>query len=506
MATQGPLLFCSLVLVLSFAHCHGAKPTAIFSRRSFPPGFVFGAASSAYQYEGAAHEGGKGQSIWDTFTAKHPEKISDGSTGNVAIDFYHKYKEDIKLLKFIGMDAMRFSISWSRVLPSGRVRGGVNEEGVKFYNNVINELLANGLKPFVTLFHWDLPQALENEYGGFLSRKIVDDYRDYVDFCFKQFGDRVKHWITLNEPYVFNYYGYSTGTYAPGRCSNYSGTCASGNSATEPYIVAHNLLLSHAAGVKLYKEKYQNSQKGIIGVTLISAWFQTKYPTTAGVRASRRALDFMLGWYLHPITYGDYPVNMRSLVGHRLPKFSPLESEMLKGSIDFLGINYYTSYYATTSTSAVNMMELSWSVDGRLNLTTEKDGVNIGQPTPLGWLYICPWGIRKLMLYIKEKYNNPTIYITENGMATANNASVPIKEDLNDTLRTTFHRGHLYYLSKAIKEGVNVKGYFVWSFLDDFEWDSGFAFRFGLGYVDYKNGLKRHLKHSAYWFKKFLHK
>ncbi|KAL6327466.1 hypothetical protein AAG906_020062 [Vitis piasezkii] len=157
---------------------------------------------------------------------------------------------------------------------------------------------------------------------------------------------------------------------------------------------------------------------------------------------------------------------------------------MIKGSIDFLGINYYTSYYATTSTSAVNMMELSWSVDGRLNLTIEKDG------TPLGWLYICPWGIRKLILYIKEKYNDPTIYITENGMATANNASVPVKEDLNDTLRTTFHRGHLYYLSKAIKEGVNVKGYFVWSFLDDFEWDSNFAFRFGLGYVDYKNGLK----------------
>ncbi|CBI24926.3 unnamed protein product, partial [Vitis vinifera] len=317
MATQGPLLFCSLVLVLSFAHCHGAKPSAIFSRRSFPPGFVFGAGSSAYQYEGASHEGGKGRNIWDTFTAKHPEKISDGSTGNVAIDFYHKYKEDIKLLKFIGMDAMRFSISWSRVLPSGRVSGGVNKEGVKFYNNVINELLANGLKPFVTLFHWDLPQALEDEYGGFLSRKIVDDYRDYVDFCFKQFGDRVKHWITLNEPYVFNYYGYSTGTYAPGRCSNYSSTC------------------------------YQKSQKGIIGVTLISAWFQTKYPTTAGVRASRRALDFMLGWYLHPITYGDYPMTMRSLVGHRLPKFSPLESKMLKGSIDFLGINYYTSYYAT---------------------------------------------------------------------------------------------------------------------------------------------------------------
>ncbi|XP_034680232.1 cyanogenic beta-glucosidase-like [Vitis riparia] len=152
-----PLLFCALVLVLSFAHCHGVKPSVMFSRHNFPPGFTFGAASSAYQYEGAAHL--RGKSIWDTFTAKYPEKISDQSTGDVAIDFYHKYKEDIQLLKFLGMDALRFSISWTRVLPTGRVSGGVSKDGVQFYNNVINELLANGLKPFVTLFHWDLPQA-----------------------------------------------------------------------------------------------------------------------------------------------------------------------------------------------------------------------------------------------------------------------------------------------------------------------------------------------------------
>ncbi|KAJ9685825.1 hypothetical protein PVL29_017762 [Vitis rotundifolia] len=448
MATQGPLLFCALVLVLSFSHCHGVKPSAMFSRHSFPPGFTFGAASAAYQYEGAAHL--RGKSIWDTFTAKYPEKISDRSTGDVANDFYHKYKEDIQLLKFLGMNAFRFSISWTRVLPR--------------------------LKPFVTLFHWDLPQALEDEYGGFLSPKIVDDYRNYVDFCFKQFGDRVKHWITLNEPFSYTYYGYSTGTFAPGRCSNYSGTCASGNSATEPYKVAHHLLLSHAAGVKLYKEKYQKSQKGIIGVTLVTHWLQSKHATAAGVKASHRALDFMLGWFLHPITYGEYPMTMQSLVGHRLPKFSAAESEMLKGSLDFLGINYYTSNYATTYASPVNTLELSWAIDGRLNLTTEKDGVNIGQPTPLSWLYICPWGIRKLMLYIKEHYSNPTIYITENGLATKNNASVPVKEALNDTLRITYHRGHLYYLSKVIN------------------------------YVDYKNGLKRYPKHSAYWFKKFLQK
>lgn len=317
------------------------------------------------------------------------------------------------MLKSIGVDAYRLSLSWSRILPKGTIAGGVNQEGVNFYNSVINELLLKGLKPFVTIFHWDLPQALEDEYSGFLSPAIVNHYQDYADLCFKLFGDRVKYWITLNEPISYSMYGYATGTFAPGRCSNFVGKCEKGNSGTEPYIVAHNLLLSHAAAVKVYKDKYQKSQKGEIGISLASHWFQPKDDTISSLKASRRMLDFFMGWYLHPIVYGDYPPSMRAYVGHRLPVFSRAQSNLIKGSMDFLGMNYYTSNYASQALS-INRVNLSFTTDHHCQLSTEKDGVPIGQPTALNWLFICPKGIRSLMLYIKDKYNNPPIYITEN--------------------------------------------------------------------------------------------
>ncbi|MCE0480948.1 hypothetical protein HAX54_038257 [Datura stramonium] len=449
---------------------------APFNRTSFPPDFVFGASSAAYQIEGAALTGGRGPSIWDTFTRQHPEKIFDASTGDVAVDFYHRYKEDIRMLKEVGLKAFRLSISWTRILPYGKVSKGVNPEGIKFYNNVINELIANGITPFVTLFHWDTPQALEDEYGGFLSSKIAKDYGDYVDICFKEFGDRVKYWITLNEPLSYSMNGYTKGTFAPGRCSNYVGNCTEGNSGTEPYIVAHNLLLAHATGVKVYREKYQ---------------------------APLRALDFMLGWFLDPITYGDYPASMRAMVGRRLPKFTPEQVKLVKGSMDFLGINYYTTYYASPVLS-FNRVNLSYSTDNHADLSPHKDGKPIGTPTALDWLFIYPKGIYGLMLHIKEKYKNPPIYITENGMAEANNSTMSLKESLNDDMRIKYYEGHLWFLSKAIKAGANVKAHFAWSFLDDYEWDAGFTVRFGITFVDYKNGLKRYHKKSAYWYKKFL--
>ncbi|KAA8520277.1 hypothetical protein F0562_014533 [Nyssa sinensis] len=474
MAIRGPLLFCFLALASTVGASNRFAP---LNRSSFPAGFVFGAGSAAYQSEGAAFIDGKGPSIWDTFTHQHPEKIADHSTGDVAEDVYHRYKEDIVLMKKIGLDAFRFSISWSRVLPN--------------------------LQPYVTLFHWDLPQALEDEYGGFLSPKIVDDYRDYVDFCFKTFGDRIKHWFTLNEPYTFSLNGYATGTMAPGRCSNYIGNCTSGNSATEPYIVAHHLILSHAAGVKLYREKYKPYQNGQIGVTLVTNWFVPISLSAISQRAARRAIDFMFGWFLHPMTYGDYPKNMRALVGNRLPKFTEEESMMLQKSYDFLGVNYYTSNYASNAMVS-NSMNLSMTTDNQANLTSVRNGVPIGQPTALNWLYVYPKGIRALVLYIKERYGNPSIYITENGIAEANNSTLPIKQALKDKLRILYHYGHLTFLSRAIKEGADVKGYFIWSFLDDFEWDAGYSVRFGINYIDFKDNLKRYFKNSAFWFMKFL--
>ncbi|XWS50414.1 hypothetical protein CRYUN_Cryun12cG0085600 [Craigia yunnanensis] len=495
MANQNPFFFfffCLLALAAGLlATTDGAKAKSRhyskpFNRSSFPAGFIFGAGSAAYQIEGAAREDGKGPSVWDTFAKKYPERIADRSTGDVAVDFYHRYKEDIKLTKKIGLDSFRFSISWSRILPKGKLNGGVNPVGIQFYNNLIDQLLANGLKPFVTLIHFDHPQALEDDYGGFLSSKIVDDYVDYADFCFKTFGDRVKHWVTMNEPN-----GWSIG--------GVNGSAST--SPTESYILAHHLLLSHAAAVKLYREKYQASQKGEIGITIITNWFIPKFDTTADRKAASRALDFLFGWFVDPVIFGEYPKSMRSLVGSRLPKFTEAESKMLKGSIDFLGVNYYTANYAE---NALPSNATNFANDNRANLTTEKNGVPIGTPTAVSWLFIYPKGLRELMLYIKEKYNNPPIYITENGVAEANNASLTVKEALKDSTRIRYLDGHLKSLFKAIQEGVHIKGYYMWAFLDDFEWTSGYTLRFGFTYIDFKNNLRRYLKYSAYWFKMFL--
>ncbi|KAK9941266.1 hypothetical protein M0R45_017879 [Rubus argutus] len=229
------------------------------------------------------NEDGRGPSIWDTYTHKFPDKIKDGSNGDVAIDAYHHYKEDVEIMKDMGFDAYRFSISWSRLLPNGTLSGGVNKEGIKYYNNLINELLANGLKPFVTLFHWDLPQALEDEYGGFLSPQIVNHYQDYAELCFKEFGDRVKQLDHIKRAMELRQWWL----------------------CTEPYLVSHYQLLAHASAVKLYKEKYQADQKGVIGITILSHWFVPFSDAKHHQEAALRALDFMFGWYMDPLTNGD---------------------------------------------------------------------------------------------------------------------------------------------------------------------------------------------------------
>ncbi|XP_073264135.1 beta-glucosidase 13 isoform X2 [Populus alba] len=479
---------------------------ASLNRSSFPGGFIFGTASSASQYEGAAAKGGRGPSIWDFYTHRYPGKIKDGSNGDVAIDSYHRYKEDVGIMKEMDLDAYRFSISWSRILPNGKLSGGVNREGIQYYNNLINELLANGIQPFVTLFHWDLPHTLEDEYGGFLSPRIVKDYEDYAEICFKEFGDRVKYWITLNEPWTYSMGGYAAGLLAPGRCSDWQGlNCAGGDSATEPYLAAHYQLLAHARAVHLYKKKYQKTQKGVIGITLISQWFVPFSDAKHDQNAAKRALDFMLGWFMDPLTNGDYPHTMRSLVGDRLPKFSREQSEMIKGSFDFLGLNYYTTNYAAYTPHS-NSRNASYLTDSRANLSTERHGVLIGPKAASDWLYIYPRGIRDLLLYVKREYRNPLIYITENGVDEFNNGSLTLKEALVDTMRVDYYYHHLDFLRRSIKDGVNVKGYFAWSLLDNFEWYAGYTVRFGINYVDYKDGLKRYPKLSAHWFKSFLKK
>ncbi|PWA64697.1 beta-glucosidase 9 GH1 family [Artemisia annua] len=477
--------------------------SSVFNRTSFPPDFVFGASSSAYQYEGAPFEDGKGPSIWDTFAHQFPGKITNGDNGDVGDDFYHRYKEDVKLMDYIGLDAFRFSISWPRVLPRGKLSGGINKEGVAFYNNLINELLSKGIKPFVTIYHWDLPQALQDEYGGFLHPQITKDFQDFAELCFKEFGDRVKHWITMNEPYIFITNGYESGALAPGRCSSWmNNSCPAGDSATEPYIVAHNMLLCHALTVKLYKQKYQALQKGVIGITLVSNWFVPYSPSDANKKAAQRALDFMLGWYMDPLAFGEYPQIIRTTVQNRLPKFSVEEAKLVKGSYDFIGINYYTANYAANPNNPPNTVNHSPSSDSQLNLTSIRNGRPIGAPTGVSIFYVYPKGLRDLLVYMKEKYNNPTIYITENGLGEVDMGIA--SKGVNDTERVSFYYRHILAVKDAIEKGVTVKGFFPWSFLDTFEWGSGFSQRFGLNFVDYKDGLKRYPKQSAMWFKKFL--
>ncbi|KAL5545021.1 hypothetical protein UlMin_008805 [Ulmus minor] len=474
-------------------------------RSDFPSEFVFGAATAAPQIEGATNQYGKGPSIWDEFAAENPGKIADFSKNKLrGIKSYERYKSDIEYLKRLGVDSYRFSISWPRILPSGSLSGGINQEGINHYNNVIDELVKHGIKPFVTLLHFDLPQELQDKYGGFLSSSIVKDFKDYAKICFKAFGDRVKNWITINEPLIVAQMGYDLGVAAPGRCSApfIAGPCNAGNSSIEPYIVTHNVLLAHAAAVKLYRLRYQQSQRGEIGISHVGKYLESYSESPEDKAAAKRVLDFELGWFMEPLVYGDYPESMKNLVKERLPSFSKKEKELIKGSFDFIGINYYTSRYARASNIS---MDLRYSNDPLATQETEKEGIPIG-PKAEGssFLYVYPEGLQKLLWVIKERYQSPKIYITENGVTEVNQSNRTLDQALRDPHRTIFILRHLYRVREAIKLGVNVKGYFYWALFDDFEWGDGYTIRFGLYHIDYQDNLKRIPKESAKWLPTFL--
>ncbi|XP_020572875.1 beta-glucosidase 6 [Phalaenopsis equestris] len=405
----------------------------------------------------------------------------------------------------IGMDAYRFSIAWSRIFPNGT--GDVNQAGIDHYNKLINALLAKGIKPYVTLFHWDLPQALEDRYSGWLSHQIINDFAHYAETCFNAFGDRVDHWITFNEPHTLAIQGYDVGLQAPGHCSILLRLlCRGGNSRTEPYIVAHNILLSHSTVVNIYKRKYKAVQKGSIGIAFDIMWYEPVSNSPKDIAATQRALDFHLGWFLDPFFFGNYPSSMRERVGTRLPTFSPDDVALVKGSLDFVGINHYTTYYAMeNSTNFIGVLFNDALADsGTINLPFR--GLHaIGDKASSIWLYIVPNGLRSLMNYIKRNYGNPPVIITENGMDDSNNPLISIDDALKDDKRIRYHSEYLGNLSAAIRDdGCDVRGYFVWSLLDNWEWAAGYTSRFGLYYVDYKDSLKRYPKKSVQWFRKLL--
>ncbi|XP_006644213.1 beta-glucosidase 1 [Oryza brachyantha] len=464
--------------------------TGGLSRRSFPAGFVFGTAASAYQVEGMALKDGRGPSIWDAFV-KIPGEIANNATADVTVDEYHRYKEDVDIMKRMGFDAYRFSISWSRIFPTGT--GKVNWKGVAYYNRLINYMLKIGITPYANLYHYDLPEALEVQYGGLLNRKIVEAFADYAEFCFKTFGDRVKNWMTFNEPRVVAALGYDDGAFAPGRCTK----CKAGNSATEPYIVAHHLILSHAAAAQIYRHKYQHVQKGRIGILLDFVWYEGLTNSTADQDAAQRSRDFHVGWFLHPIIYGEYPKSLQVIVKERLPRFTADEIQMVKGSIDYVGINQYTAYYVRDQQPNATTIP-SYSSDWHAAFAYERNGVPIGPRANSDWLYIVPWGLYKAVTYVKEKYGNPTMLLSENGMDDPGN--VTVAQGVHDTARVAYYRSYITKLKEAIDDGANCVGYFAWSMLDNFEWKLGYTSRFGLVYVDFAT-LRRYPKASAYWFR-----
>ncbi|GAQ83224.1 Beta-glucosidase [Klebsormidium nitens] len=466
----------------------------------FPQDFAFGAATAAYQVEGAWNKGGRGPSIWDTFSHE-PKRILGGDTGDIACDHYNRFKEDVQLIKSMGMGWYRFSISWSRVLPTGR--GTVNTEGVAFYNELIDELLRQGVRPFVTLYHWDFPQALETEYGGWLNEQAVLDFREYARVCFREFGDRVKHWLTFNEPMTFSNLGWGEGIMAPGRSSDRSRS-PEGNSATEPYLVSHNVLKAHAAAVEVYRQDFKGTQNGSIGITLDSDWSEPSTSAPEDVEAAQRRLEFTFGWFADPVFRGDYPASMRRNLGSRLPSFSPAESASLRGSVDFIGVNHYTSRWVGNGSPPESPETSSFYRDAWVDVTAFKDGAAIGPRGASEWLYIVPWGLEKLLVWISERYGAPPIYITENGVDELNDPALPLEAALHDPTRVKYYQDYLHSVLRAISRGVDVRGYMAWSLLDNFEWMMGYSRRFGLHFVDYKNDLKRYPKSSAKWWTSFL--
>ncbi|XP_074068122.1 lactase/phlorizin hydrolase [Macrotis lagotis] len=441
----------------------------------FPKGFIWSAASAAYQIEGAWRADGKGLSIWDTYSHT-PLRIANDDTGDVACDSYHKIQEDLVALKNLGVSHYRFSISWSRVLPDGTTRQ-INEKGLNYYERLIDALLGANIIPQVTIYHWDLPQALQ-EVGGWENDTIVQRFKEYADVLFKRLGDKVKFWITLNEPYVIANLGHGYGTAAPG---------ISFRPGTAPYIVGHNLLKAHAEAWHLYNDVYRAKQRGLISITISSDWAEPRDPSKQeDVEAARRYVQFMGGWFAHPIfKNGDYSEVMKTrirdrslaagLSKSRLPEFTEEEKRRINGTFDFFGFNHYTTVLASNLDYPKSIS--SYDADRGVASITDRSWLDSGS----FWLKITPFGFRRILNWLKEEYNNPPIYITENGVSERGTS------DLNDTVRIYYLRSYINEVLKAIQDKVDIRGYTVWSLMDNFEWATGFSERFGLHFTNYSD-------------------
>ncbi|KAH6699278.1 beta-glucosidase [Verticillium dahliae] len=416
---------------------------------SLPADFVWGWATAAAQVEGAWDKDGKGVSIWDTF-AHTPGKVKDGSTGDDAVRSYDLYATDVALLKKYRARGYRFSLSWARLIPLGGADDDVNEAGVAYYDRLIDGLLAQGITPYVTLFHWDTPQALEDR------------------LCFERFGDRVRDWITFNEPGVYTLAGYAAGVHAPAR-SSFRERNAEGDSSTEPFIVAHTELVAHAHAADVYKREFQPTQKGTVMITLHGNWSE---PWDAGdardVEAAERAREFEIAWFADPLyKTGDYPASMRAQLGDRLPRFTEEESRLVLGSSEVYGMNSYSAFYVKHRDGPADINDHKGNIE---QADENSEGTPRGPASDTYWLRTTPWGWGKLLRWIWARYGVP-IYITENGTtAQGEHDWKPTGPDdvLEDPFRIDFFRQYLTEVAKASQEGVVIKSYFAWTFTDNY--------------------------------------
>jgi len=437
--------------------------------KNFPNDFIWGAATASYQIEGAWDKDGKGESIWDRFSHT-PGLVQDGDTGDMACDHYHLWRDDIKLMKELGLHAYRFSVAWPRILPEGL--GKVNQAGLDFYDQLVDGLLKADITPFITLYHWDLPQVIEDE-GGWPSRIVVDAFVEYADVISRKLGDRVKNWITLNEPWVSAFVGYREGRHAPGITDHFKAVAAS-----------HHLLLSHGRAVPVIRA---NSPDANVGITLNLTPKESASSSIHDRKATTWDDGDLNRWFLDPIVGRGYPQDIVEHYQYEMKFVQPGDMDVISVPIDFLGINYYTR----------NIIR-SMDVDEEENLppTVQQEGVI----TEMDW-EVYPQGLYNMLGRLHFEYNIPIIYITENGAAF--NDTVGSDGSVNDPQRLDYIKSHLQMVQKAIEIGVPVKGYFVWSLLDNFEWAFGYSKRFGIVHIDYET-RKRIIKASGYWYSKAI--
>ena len=449
--------------------------------RRFPDDFAWGSATSAYQIEGAWLAPGKGLSVWDAFVHT-PGKVAHGHTGDVACDHVARFRDDVALMADLGLTAYRFSISWPRVQPTGT--GPTNEAGLRFYSDLVDALLEHGITPWVTLHHWDLPLTLQMEQDGWLNPGVADVFADYARICFDALGDRVRHWITLNEPWVTAVLGHGEGVFAPGRAS-----------ADEPYLAAHQMLRAHGAAADVYRREFRDRQGGVVGMANNCDWREPATADPADRAAAQRALEFYLGWFADPLYRGDYPDTMRSRLGDRLPRFSDEDRARIHGSADFFGLNHYTTHLAAHADGGGPIYD-----GANAGIAADQDlalSVDPAWPTTdMGWPVV-PDGLRRLLGWIGDRYDRPPVVITENGCAYDPGIA---GGEVHDERRVEYLRGYLGACHDAIGEGADLQAYFVWSMLDNFEWASGYDKRFGLVHVDFET-LARTPKASARWYR-----